>query len=81
MAKWWENIRKRKSSKNGNRFYTQLDMAEIKRMTSVANSQANRGEIEHKPNYTCECGCGAEGCFLVVHVPNDAVGTNYRKKA
>jgi len=67
MAKWYENLRKRNESKSGNRFYTQHDMAEIKRIESVANSEAKRGIREHKPNYYCVCGCGCEGCFIVTY--------------
>lgn len=68
MAKWYENIRQRKESKNYKRFYTQLDMAEIKRMESVQNSEIKRGEREHRPNYYSVCGCGSEGCFILCYV-------------
>lgn len=67
MAKWYENIRRRKESKNYKRFYTQLDMAEIKRMESIANSEVKRGIRANRPNYYCVCGCGTEGCFIVAY--------------
>lgn len=65
MSKWYERVRRRDESKNGKRFYTELDMAEIKRMESVANSEVKRGLRENKPNYYSVCGCGAEGCFII----------------
>ena len=68
MAKWYENVRRRDESKNGKRFYTQLDMAEIKRMESVANSESKRSG-GNKPNYCYICGCGCEGCFILTYVP------------
>ena len=67
MSKWYERVRRRKESKNLKRFYTQLDMAEIKRMESVANSEVKRGLREKRPNLSYVCGCGSEGCFLIVH--------------
>ncbi len=65
MSKWYERVRRRDESKNGKRFYTELDMAEIKRMESVANSEVKRGLRKNKPNYYSVCGCGAEGCFII----------------
>lgn len=67
MSKWYENIRRRKESKNWKRFYTMLDMSEIKRMESIANSEVKRGERKNKPNYCYVCGCGSEGCFITTY--------------
>lgn len=60
------NVKRKKESKNGNRFYTKLDMAIIKHDTAVHNSEINRGEVEKKGNneYVSVCGCGVEGCFI-----------------
>ena len=78
MAKWYENIRQRKESKNGNRFYTLLDMAEIKRMESVQNSRVKRGEMKNRPNYCSCCGCGSEGCFILTYATGKLF--NYKRR-
>jgi thiamine pyrophosphokinase len=58
-------IKKRKSSKNGNRFFTSLDMSEIKHQEAIKNSEIKRGKRQDKGNnYISECGCGFEGCFV-----------------
>ena len=66
MAKWWENVKRVKHSKNGKRFLTSFDMAEAKRMESMLNSRIKRGEESVKfGQYMCDCGCGCSGCIIV----------------
>ena len=64
MAKLNYQLEDRKASKKGNRFYTSRDMSELKRMISVSNAEANRGE-HGKHTDIGECGCGMEGCFIL----------------
>lgn len=66
MAKLYSNIKRKKESKNGNRFYTDLDMATVKHDTAVQNARIKRGESKKKGNneYISVCGCGVEGCFI-----------------
>lgn len=54
-------------TKKGNkRFYTSVDMSELKHMIAIRNSEIKRGLIEDKPNnYISVCGCGMEGCFVL----------------
>lgn len=58
--------RKRKSSKKeGNRLYTLLDMAIIKKDVAITNAKRKRKELDNHPNqYISVCGCGMEGCFI-----------------
>jgi len=57
------------------RFYSQRDMAIIKRDDSFKNSQINRGVIPDLPNNGIHvCGCGATGCFI--HTSSDNSGLN-----
>ena len=55
-----------KESKHSNRFYTKLDMAEIKHYEAILNSMRKRGIVvpEGQNFYITLCGCGAEGCFV-----------------
>jgi hypothetical protein len=53
------------SRKNHVRFYTALDMAELKHMEAIRNSRVKRGEEKEKHTYISCCGCGREGCFIV----------------
>ena len=66
MAHLYDNIKRKKESKHGNRFYTSLDMATIKHDTAVRNAQVKRGEVIKQGNneYISVCGCGVEGCFV-----------------
>lgn len=59
-AKW------RRESRNGNRFYTLVDMAILKHDAAILNSQRKRGESKPKDGYeyVAVCGCGVEGCFI-----------------
>ena len=60
-----DKIRTRRESKNGKRFYSQLDMAIIKQDSSIKEAQIKRGEIVPKAiEYISVCGCGVEGCFI-----------------
>jgi hypothetical protein len=45
------------------RFLSQLDLAEMKKMEAISNSQIKRGERQ-KGNWGGHyvCGCGVEGC-------------------
>ena len=56
----------RKASRGRNRrFYTQLDMAIIKKDMATRKAEIKRGEVPIMGNETItECGCGAEGCFI-----------------
>jgi len=75
MAKLWQVCKpNRKSSrydpkrpeKREKRFYSSRDMAEVKHMVAIRNSQIKRGETPDFPNnYISVCGCGVEGCFIV----------------
>jgi hypothetical protein len=67
MAKWWENIKRVKHSKERHkRFLTSFDMSEAKRAESILNSRIKRGEFEEMPyRYMVDCGCGCEGCIIV----------------
>lgn len=70
--------KRRMESRNGNRFYTSLDMAIIKHDQMVQNAREKRGELkktlysvagaEDVPltgnRYIVVCGCGVEGCFI-----------------
>jgi hypothetical protein len=57
---------RRQESQDGNRFFTGLDMAIIKKDIEMNNSQARRGEREPvKGNGDIvACGCGSQGCFI-----------------
>jgi hypothetical protein len=64
-----EKIAKKRKFSNAEdykRFYTQLDMAILKKDQAIINSKVKRGEMSKKHNniYVCGCGCGREGCFL-----------------
>jgi hypothetical protein len=49
----------------GKRFYTQLDMAIIKKDQADRNRRIKNGETKRFGNeYISICGCGAEGCFI-----------------
>lgn len=51
--------------KGNRRFYSQTDMAIVKRDQAAKNSQIKRGDIEDLPNNDIHhCGCGALGCFI-----------------
>ena len=76
MAKLWNVVKYRPSSSpaatNGKRFYTAVDMAELKHMVAQHNGWAKRqakaqgisvDELRHNSIYPC--GCGTEGCFIV----------------
>ncbi len=58
-----EYITKNKSvSQNRKRFYSQLDMAIIKKDMATRNSESKRGVISKKgTEYISVCGCGHEG--------------------
>jgi hypothetical protein len=45
-------------------------MSELKRMESVSNAEAKRGERDKKHEYISVCGCGSEGCFILSHRRN-----------
>lgn len=65
MAKWYNVVKKYKGeSRNFKRFYSSRDMMELKRMISVANSEAKRG-LRKPHNGISPCGCGMEGCFIL----------------
>ncbi len=65
MANLESKTKYRKESRWGNRFYTALDMAIIKKDEATKNAQIKRGERKDKPNnYITVCGCGVEGCFI-----------------
>jgi len=66
MAKLWEILKNRKTSKNDKRFLTSRDMAEIKHQEAVYNARIKRGDIEVKGenHYISLCGCGHEGCTI-----------------
>lgn len=53
-------------SRHGERFYSQWDMAIIKKDVAIRNSMINRGEIIPKGenHYIVHCGCGGTGCFV-----------------
>lgn len=52
-------------SKNRKRFYSQLDMAIIKKDIAARNSESKRGIIvKGGTEYISVCGCGTEGCFI-----------------
>ena len=54
------------TQKGGKRFYTSVDMSEVKHMIAIRNSEIKRGLIVDKPNnYIAVCGCGNEGCFIL----------------
>jgi hypothetical protein len=58
-------VKYRRASSKGKRFYTGLDMAIIKKAEEELNSRVKRGELVRKGNrYISVCGCGAEGCFV-----------------
>ena len=70
MAKLWKlckpNMKASKASHYRKRFFTSIDMSELKHMIAIRNSQIKRGEIEDHPNnYIAVCGCGHEGCFIL----------------
>ena len=66
MAKWYNIIKgNREYSRNDKRFYTDVDMMEIKRMESVSNSEQKRGLKEKKHSSIYDCRCGCEGCFII----------------
>lgn len=48
------------------RFFNSIDMAEIKRLEAIKNSQVKRGELVLKGNneYVSNCSCGIGGCFF-----------------
>lgn len=61
----------KKESKHGNRFYTPLDMAILKKDAAITKSLKKRKEIPSHPNeYVSKCGCGHEGCFIHGSYPN-----------
>jgi hypothetical protein len=75
MSKWWEFTRRTDSGRfrvryGKKRFYTSRDMSELKRMESVSNAEAKRGERDKKHEYISVCGCGSEGCFILSHRRN-----------
>lgn len=73
MAKLWKLCKLRPESrwnpitkKGHKRFYTSVDMSELKHMIAQRNSQIKRGEVkDHPNNYISVCGCGNEGCFIL----------------
>ena len=69
----------RNESRDGNRFYTQLDMAIIKHDQAVMNSRKKRGEYKPKDGYeyVARCGCGVEGCFI--HGSSERVPKEHKK--
>lgn len=70
---------KKSSKKNDKRFYTALDMAEIKHQEAIKASQIKRGERKDKGNNSIiVCGCGREGCFL--HLEHDSTLEPAQKK-
>jgi hypothetical protein len=57
---------KSETQRGGRRFYTSVDMSELKHMIVIRNSEIKRGLIVDKPNnYISVCGCGNEGCFIL----------------
>lgn len=57
--------RKKSSRKNERRFYSNIDMAIIKKDIAITNAMRKRKELEDHPNqYIAVCGCGVEGCFI-----------------
>ena len=65
MAKWYNIVKRYKGeSKSHKRFYSSRDMMELKRMISVANSEAKRG-LRKPYKGISPCGCGMEGCFIL----------------
>ena len=79
MAKLWKLCKRRPSSrwnpetkKGDKRFYTSVDMAEVKHMVAIRNSRIKRGETpDFFNNYISVCGCGHEGCFIVYGYNNN----------
>lgn len=55
-----------KTGKGHKRFYTSVDISEVKHMIAIRNSEIKRGLIvDHPNNYISVCGCGHEGCFIL----------------
>lgn len=78
MAKIERVAKQRNESKYGNRFYTSVDMAIIKKDAADANGRKKRGEQSNHPNqYISRCGCGREGCFI--HGSNESYPTQEQK--
>lgn len=71
MAKLNKICKRRKESKSGKRFYTSIDMSELKHMIAIRNSQVKRGDVPYRVNSGISvCGCGAEGCFILYGYDN-----------
>jgi len=71
-----------KTSRRGNRFYTQRDMRIIRHDADVRNSQVKRGEVkETNTRYIVACGCGALGCFIHGSVESAVVPFEKREPA
>lgn len=73
MAKLSESGGRRKESKHDNRFYTKLDMAEIKHYEAIMNSMKKRGVLvpEGQNHIIVLCGCGREGCFVHRYIKSE----------
>ena len=65
---------KSETQKGGRRFYTSVDMSELKHMTAIRNAEIKRGLIVDKANNgICVCGCGNEGCFILYNYDNRTI--------
>ena len=70
----YDRVKQRRNSRNGERFYTALDMAIIKKEEAEMNAKVKRGEsVRGKLDYIAVCGCGAEGCFIFGTVKEDTI--------
>lgn len=69
----------------GKRFYTQLEMAIIKKDQAERNRRIKSGETKRFGNeYISVCGCGAEGCFIhsgFDNIPQDKMNEWEKKHA
>ena len=61
--KLYEKGKRVKYSKNDKRFYSQLDMAQLKQDEAISNSRFKRGEKKELHSVISVCSCGADGCF------------------
>lgn len=79
MAGIQQKAKRRQESRNGNRFYTSVDMSILKQDISIQNSRRKRGEYVPKNGfeYIAICGCGVEGCFI--HSSTERVEPQYKR--
>ena len=64
--KLYEKGKQVKYSKNGKRFYSRLDMAQLKQDEAKSNSRFKRGESKELHSKISVCSCGADGCFGLI---------------